>query len=390
MADVKVTQSQIEQEYQTKKDTYVQPEKRDLEQLIFANEADANAARDKIEHGQTFEQVAASLGKSHADIVAGTGVPKDSLDKARGDAVFAVPDGGVTPPVKGPFGWVLIHVTKIVPGQFTSLADATPKIRKSLMDRTAVGKLADNANAYQDAISAGAEVPEAAQKSGLRSAHIVAIDADGRAPDGTMVTTPIGDNLRAQAFRAEVGEPSDPIEAKDGTTYALKVNGVTPPKPKPFAEVRDAALAAWMTEHRAQAARAKALQLSISAQRSQSLSEAASSLGENVQTSGRLTRNSQDDTFSANLVRAIFNAPPGGVVSGPRGKGEGYVIARVIGISHPNLPVSTPEFEQSKMQFSQEAASDLTYSLAKATGARLGVKTNQKVVDQAVGVGEGS
>lgn len=389
MGGLKVTPNEIAQEYQSKKDTYVVPEKRDLEQLIFPGEAEAKAARAKIDGGQTFAQLAASLGKSQADIAAGTGVPKDSLDKDRGAAAFAIREGDVTPPVKGPFGWVLIHVTKITQGKFVSLADATGELTKALMDRLAVSKLADNANAYQDAINTGAEVPEAAQKSGMHSTHIPAIDADGKAPDGTNVATAVGDELRTQVFRAEVGEPSDPIQAKDGTYYALKVNGLTPPKPKPFADVRAAALAAWMDEHKATAAETRAQQLARDGQKAQSLAEAAQSLGERVELSGRLTRTSHDDNFSDTLIRTIFEAPPGGVVSGPRGKGGGYVIARVIGIVHPAIPVSAPMFQQGKLQFSQEASGDITFALAKATSKKLGVKTNQKAIDQAVG-GEGS
>jgi peptidyl-prolyl cis-trans isomerase D len=364
----------------------VVPEKRDLEQLSFASEAEARAAHTKIESGQSFAEVATSLGKKPADISIGTLTQKD-LPDARGGAAFALSEKAVTQPVQTSFGWFLLHVVNIKPGKTTTLEEATPDIRKSLLAQTAGAKIADMMNTCQDELSHGAEIQEAAQKSGMHFAHVPAMDRAGLDPDGRPILGPNNDEFRSEVFKKEIGEYGDPEQAKSGLAFVIKVNGATPPKLKLLDSVRAQVLAAWTADEQAAQLRAKAQSLQVEANQRQDLSSVAQSIGAKVSPSPALSRGTSNATFSKALVEAIFNAAPGGVAIGPERDGKGYVIARVTGIRHANLDPRL--VQRARLDLSQQMGQDVALTLAAAAKTKQGVTVHPEVVDRVVG-GESS
>ena len=388
MSGVNITDAQIQKVYDDNKDKYVLPEKRDVERLDFPNEAAAKAAKAKIDSGTAFDQEATALGKKPADISLGE-VVKEDLDPAESQAAFALPANGVSQPVKGPSGWALLHVTKIVAGQTTTLAQASNDIRQQLVQETAQSKLVDIANAYTDASSSGLSLTAAAKKVGMHSGHVAAMDKNGLTPDGSKAAVPDDPDFRALVFHTEVGEEGDPEPAKSGNYYVVSVNGLVPPKLKPLDQVRAQAVADWTGEQRAIQLRKKAEELAAQANQDKSLAAAAKSIGAAVQNSPALTHATHDATFSTDLITKLFDAMPGQAVFGPAGNGGDYVVARVSGILHPLPPVNDPSYAQGVRLISGGVGSGITDTYAAALRAKFGVKINTKLLNSVVG-GEGS
>ena len=108
------------QDYEAHKATYQIPEKRDIQQIEFATEADAQAARAKLDGGESFDAAGARSGRSSP--------PISMLGEPGQDAIWAIGgarrrglrparEGEVSQPVKGALaGYVLMRVAKIVPG----------------------------------------------------------------------------------------------------------------------------------------------------------------------------------------------------------------------------------------------------------------------------------
>jgi len=80
---ITVTDAQIKQQYEAMKDTYMVPEKRDVQQIEFKTEAEAKAARQKIDSGTSFDQLATQRGLKPADISLGTLTEAGMPDPAR-------------------------------------------------------------------------------------------------------------------------------------------------------------------------------------------------------------------------------------------------------------------------------------------------------------------
>ena len=386
--DVAVTDQQIQNAYDLNKDKYDIPEKRDLEQIPFPSQAEAQAARAKVAAGTSFAEIATSRGVSQSDLVLGTRVAAD-LDPAEAKAVFALHEAGVTEPIKVPFGWVLVRVVKITPGHVTTLDQARDEIKKTLLQQLTDAKMSEIANTYMDTASGGATLVEAARKIGMRTGRVAAMDASGLAPDGSKAAAPDDATFRTQVFKSEAGEDGDPFAGKSGQEFVVSVNAVVPPKLKPFDKVRAQVLAGWTGEQRAILLKKKAAELAAKANADKSIDGVAKAIGAKVQASPALTHATKDATFSSELVNALFAVAPGAVAYGPLGKGEGYIVARVTGIYHPLPPVESPEFQQGVRVISQDVASDITASFANAARDRQGVKINDKLLATVVG-GEGS
>jgi peptidyl-prolyl cis-trans isomerase D len=209
------------------------------------------------------------------------------------------------------------------------------------------------------------------------------VDKTGSDPAGNPVNgAPADPEFYEQVFAADVGDDKDPFAAKSGERYVIRVDGVTPPKLRPVAEVRLAALAAWTQEQRQQALARKAGDLTTKANADKTLANVARELKVPVQQSPALSHSTNDTTFSTDLIQKIFQAQPGQVVQSPQGAGN-YIIARITGIAH--TAATGPEFSSGRVQLSQAAASDFAGSFANAARLREGVKVNEQMLQSALG-----
>jgi len=380
---VNVTDAQIQQEYDAHKATYVVPEKRDVQQIEFKTEKEAADARAQIAKGMTFEELASRRGQKPEQTSLGTLTEADLPDADRAKAIFALPVNEVSQPLKTGFGgWALARVTKITPGSNKTLADVKEDIRKSLADKLTADKLVDVVNAFTDAKSSGATLKEAAQKAGMKLAHVAATDAAGKKPDGTPAEVPADPEFLPAMFKAEVGEDTDPFATKAGAYFAVHVNGVTPPKLKPLDQVRAQATADWTNEQRAGLLANKARELSQRAAKEKSLEGIAKELKVQIQHSPALARNTNDDQFNSMMVQRLFSTAPGGTEYGPQGSTGNFMIARITGISHPPQNPRDPGFMVGAQRLSQAMAQDFSIDLSNAARTRQGVKVNQKLLSQ--------
>jgi peptidyl-prolyl cis-trans isomerase D len=380
---VTVTDAQISQEYDAHKATYVVPEKRDIQQIEFKTEKEATDARAQLAKGMSFDELASRRGLKPEQTALGTLTEADLPDADRAKAVFALPLNEVSQPLKSSFGgWALVRVTKITPGSNKTLADVKEDIRKSLADQLAANKLVDVVNLFTDAKSSGGNLKEAAQKAGMKLAHVSATDVTGKKPDGTAAEVPADPEFLPALFKAEVGEDTDPFATKAGAYFAVHVNGVTPPKLKPLDQVRAQVVADWTNEQRAGLLANKARELSLRAAKEKSLDGIAKDLKVQIQHSPALGRDTNDEQFSSMIVQRLFSAPAGGVEYAPQGAAGNFMIARVTGISHPPQNPRDPAFQVGSQRLSQAMAQDFSINLSNAARTRQGVKVNQKLLTQ--------
>jgi peptidyl-prolyl cis-trans isomerase D len=384
---VEITDKMIADEYAARNATYNVPEKRQLSQLDFKDEAAARAARAKLDAGTSFDALAQSMGLKPADTALGEKTKADLGDPAVADAAFAVKEGETSQPVKGTFGWVLVRTTKItVPGVNHPLEEVKDQVRANLQTQLAAGKLVDMMNAYDDAHRAGADLPAAAKKAGLKVGHVAAMDSKGLAPDGSKTDAPADPDFLAAAFKSDVGADNDPVSAKSGAYYVVKVNGITPPKLKPLDEVRADAVAQWTLQKRRELLAAKVKTLTEQAQKEKSLAGVAAALKATVEKSPALSRTTDSAATPAALVGRLFDAKPNAIVSAPAG--EGYVIAQLTGIAHPKPDAATAkDFQAAAQQLATSIAGDFSIAIANHQRTVQRVRVNQQLLDTAIGNG---
>jgi peptidyl-prolyl cis-trans isomerase D len=204
-------------------------------------------------------------------------------------------------------------------------------------------------------------------------------------PEGAKADIPADPNFMATVFMTETGEDTDINRTADGRYYALQVTGITPPAPKPLDAVREEARERFIADARTKLLDAKIKEFVETAKKEGSLASVGKALGHAPVKSMPLKRGQTDDVFSANLMGQLFGQPKGAVVSGPAGKGNGIVIARVTDVIHPEPDVSAAAFADVQRSASQQLSATAVDTLAAATRLRAGVNIHEATVKQVTG-----
>lgn len=264
-ADMPVDDAKLQQIYQSRLSEFVIPEKRLVERLGFATEADAAAAKARIDAGTSFETLVQERKLKLADVDLGD-VSQSQLGDA-GAAVFAMTEPGVVGPLNSTVGPALFRMNAILAKQETTFEQAKPDLAKELQTEAAVKAIADKVNAIDDALAGGASLADLAKEQGL---SLSSTDYAAGAEDNDPITADKA-FVDAAAKLAE-GDYPQAILLSSGGVIALQLDSILPPAPRAFDSVKDQVTTAARAE-------ALAAALSAEADRIKTAVEAGSSLG---------------------------------------------------------------------------------------------------------------
>jgi foldase protein PrsA len=129
----KVTDAQIQQYYDKNKQRFATPETRDVRIVLTKTEAKAEEAKQALESGESWKDVAKEYSIDDASKDSGgklEGIAKGQQEQALDDAIFSAQKGELSGPVKTQFGWYVFEVEKITPAEQQSLEDAKETIKQ--------------------------------------------------------------------------------------------------------------------------------------------------------------------------------------------------------------------------------------------------------------------
>ena len=386
MSQVKVTDQQIEDEYRARLPTLGKPEKREVQQLLFPDEAAAKAAYDKLKGGADFDSVAKD-NKQTADQTNLGLVTRQDLVTQLADPVFALPQGGFTQPVQSPFGWHILRVGKIEAGQQPSLAEVRDQMANEVKLRLAGDAAYDASNKLEDTVNGGATLDEAAAKIGLTPVKVASVDVHGTAPDGKPVPILEGANdALSTAFDTPEGSDTQLLEGKKDTWFMIHVGGITPSALKPLDAVREEVVKLWTIKKQSDAAKARADEILKSVQGGKTLEQAAATYKLPVSTVQPAVRDAgfrPGATTSPEITARLFSLKPNdtAVVAGR----DGYNVVRLTQIVAADPKSDAAGLEQVRTQLRQQIGGDVVATYVDALRARYGVTIDQQVVNQITG-----
>jgi foldase protein PrsA len=130
-----VTQAQIQQYYNSHKAQFGTPSTRDIRVVLTKDQATANKAKQALQSGKSWAQVAKQYSTDPTTKNSGgllKNVTQGQQDAALDKAAFSASPNQLEGPVKGQFGYYVLEVTAIHKGTQQSLSQATPQIRQTL------------------------------------------------------------------------------------------------------------------------------------------------------------------------------------------------------------------------------------------------------------------
>ena len=241
--EITISDSEIRAAFDDRLDEFSTPETRSIRQMVFDDAATANAALDRLNNGEGFAAVAASmLDWTDADTNLGT-VTEASIDGALVGPAFAAEAGAVVGPVQTAFGFHLLSIDTITAGGVTQLDDVREQIFSTLRAEQAIDLLYDRVNMLEDALGSGATIEEAINKAGGRLDIATDIDRQGQTIDGMPAAGQVVELLQDGAileliWDSELNEVSVIQEGSDDMFFVVNVSTETEPRERRLDEVR--------------------------------------------------------------------------------------------------------------------------------------------------------
>ncbi len=359
------------------------PEKRKLQQIVFANQAEADEALAKIRNGASFDEIAKARNLTDKDIDLGD-VPRTGvLDKAVADAAFALPGVGVSDVVKGQFGPAIVRVAQITPASVKPYEEVADQLKSGIaLDRAANDALTLH-DKIEDARVSGKTLGEAAKSLGLDARAIAAIDASGLDKSGGAVE---GLDDKAEVLRAvfasDVGVDDPPLATADRGFVWFEVTKVEPARPLGFDEVKDRVAAQWREDQIAKALAAKAADMAQKVNAGATLASLAEPDKLEVKTASDVHRRGGGGLNEA-VVAALFNTSSSG--AGSAATPEGRVVFKVTADSTPPVDFDDAKVKALAANAAAGLSDDLIAEYVSALERQLGVSVNENALQAAEG-----
>ncbi len=378
-ATIKIPQKKLEEAYRDEAPSLELPERRQVLQILAANEKELKAAQAALAAGTPFKEVATKVAKEAPDTVDLGLVTEKELPAPLGRAAFALKLDTPSKPIKSPFGWHIIEVTKIVPARRESFAEAKPKILARLRQSRAANALYRIGEHADDGIAGGLPLPEVAKKFGLKLTKVAAVDVGGRDPAGKAVSLPVPQQRVIKlAFTTDKGRATRVIHLEDGAIFALAVNRIIPPRIKTLKEVKPQALADLAAEGRRQAIAKEAAVLAASVSKEKRLEAAAAAKGIAVVQTAPFGREG-NAKLPPDLVQKLFAAKPGAVVTAM--SSNGAYVAELRKVETPKAAAKGATVAL-KGSLAGQMRADLGSEFAQSLRTRFPVEIHARVIDR--------
>jgi peptidyl-prolyl cis-trans isomerase D len=388
--EVEVSDADISAAFEQRRGSFETPERRTVEQVLVADEA---AARRVFEELKADPEMAFADLAARAEAAGGQATQLGAVDRAGlpvpelAEAAYSTAPGGVSAPVRSPFGWHVLRVTGVEPGQSRPLEAVRDELRAALAQERAADLAFERANQVEDALAGGASLEEAAKRFGLGYA-VVRTDASGNDPDGKRVELPVIEDAREPLlralFEAEPGAAPRLKETEAGFV-AVELREAAPPALRPFeaveAEVREAFLAD--ARRRAQEERAAALLAAVRG--GKSLADAAREAGLGSREVGAITRAQRGEdapgggAVPPELLAPLFELKPGEATMVPTR--DGFAVAQLLEVTEPDPDANPDALARLRDEAGRAVGADLEAQYVAALRARADVRINPRLMD---------
>jgi peptidyl-prolyl cis-trans isomerase D len=375
---ISIGEADLQAAYQERSAEFTVPERRSFQQMVFADEAAAQSARERLGEGAAFAAVAADHDRTSQVAPIGP-VQREQLPPDLASAVFALPQGEASAPIRTSLGWHIIQVTAVEPGHAPTLAEVKERLEAKLKREKAIDLLIGLGHKLDDALGRGGRLQEAAAELDLPVRTIPALDASGLDPTGAAVPN-LPPGLLDTAFATEQGAESSLIDAGDDIYFVVQVDAVTSSALRPFESVRTQVAEAWRAEQQDQQAKRLMDELADALRNGRELTALAKEKQLKAVTTPPFTRSGEAvaPALPPAAVNALFEAKPGETVNVP--VQGGFVVARLMSVLPPVAEAASAS-EAVRSELTEAMRGDIVAQFAAGLRGRYSVKVNPRALE---------
>jgi peptidyl-prolyl cis-trans isomerase D len=383
------TDAEIKQVYDSNPDKYAARETRDLSQIVLPDEAKAKAFKAAVAGGKSFSDAARAAGFTAADTA--IGVKTQAQYAAQGSpplaaTAFALPQGGVSDPLKSDFGWTIVKVNAVNHVAATPFETARAQIAGDLVKTKQDEALSDLIAKVQDAIDNGQGFADVTKANGLDIAETPAVTSSGLAPDQPAYKpTPDVQPLLAAGFK---GSPDDAPAVETITAnerYALLTIGkVVAAAPIPFAQVKDRVTADFTASRASDRAKAIATAIQAKVKAGTSMTNAFKAapvkLPDVKPAQGRRMDLARLQGNVPPPIAALFRGTVGGTQLVAAPGGQGWYVVRVDKVTPADDKIVAPATQASRGDLLTAANNEYLEQLAGAAKIAVGTRRDEGAI----------
>ena len=358
------------------------PEKRDLQQILFPNDADAAAAEAKLKAGASFDDLVKDRGLKTEDTEIGETTKDAMLDKDEANAAFALPQGGVSGVLKSQFGPVIVRVKGIDPSTVKPYAEVADEVKKEVSASRAGDKIQALHDKIEDARVSGKTILEAAKAVGLTGQTITAVDAAGKDPKGAPVSLPDAPELLRAVFASDVGLDEAALNTKDGGYIWFEVTKIDPAHDLTFDEAKPEVEKQWRAEEIDKALAGKADDLVKQISAGGKIADVAKGAGAETKTAVDVHR-AEQTALPESVVAAIFRQPADG--AGSAATPDGRMVFKITADRTPPVDFADARVKAMASELDNATRESLLDQYVATLRRTLGVSIHQDVLQSAEG-----
>jgi peptidyl-prolyl cis-trans isomerase D len=371
---------------EVKNERFGAPEKREIEQILYASEAEAKEASRKLSTGKTFDDLLKEKNLTSKDASLGTLARNGLVDKAVAEAAFSLKNDEVSAPIQAQFGTVILRVGKIIPSTVKPYSEVAAAIKSEIALKRAQNEIAKTHDAVEDQRTSGKSLTEAAQSVGLEPRVIAAIDAAGDDPQAAPVKDLVdGPALVKAAFASDIGVDNDTLRLPSGGYQWFEVTKIDTARDKTFAEAKSEVEKAWREEDARKRLRAKTAELVKKLDAGESIAAIAAAEGKLTVNHASNVRRGLSSGLAQNFVNEIFNVSVHRAGTTPNEEGGAFLF-EVTDSSVPPFDPQSPELTEIKANAKSGYIEDVVAQYLAKLESDIGVKLNAKVFASATGV----
>ena len=367
---IQVSDQEVSDGYNTFKDEYFQPEKRDILQVSFPDLAAAEKAKARVTAGEDLVKIATEMGLKDKDITFAGMLKEGFLDAKIGDAAFALKEGEVSAPVAGSLNTVLLKAAKVTASHQPTLEEIKPVLTQRLQLQKAREEIQSVFDSVEDARAQQTKFEEIAAKAGIPVFVVPAVSAAGTDKAGKAVEIPAKDEVLKAIFASDVGVENDALQVGDGYIWH-EVREVIPSAVRPLDEVKAQVITDWKATKLRSLASDKAKAIVEKAGSDTKLETIATEINGTIKSVTGIKRNNVTEEFDGVASLALFSVPEKSLTWALEGDGKSARIIEVTKVSAPAGTVSVAAKEVADTARSG-LTSDLLDSYLKAVRGRSG------------------
>jgi len=309
---------------------------------------------------------------------------KNQLPSAQlADAVFAAPLNQVIGPKPGAFGYFIIDVTGAVNAGAPPFSMVSAQLKQQLQMEKAQAQVNANVDNVQDALAGQTPLDQLPGNLGLTAVQGT-LDANGNGLDGTPAPIPGGANLKTAivkaVFAAHVGDPAQLITATGNNYYAFTIDKISPPAPKPYAQVQAQVAADWTQDQLSREAEQQAASLMEAVNTGRTLDAAAAAAGLTTSVTDPVTRGAAPTGLPASMVQILFSLKVGEPTMQPTT--DGFLVAVLTKIDQPPESAAPDEVAQITQSLAKSLQNDVAESFLAGLQTREHITLDQKMLAQ--------